>query len=74
MDEKIGVFICTGYGIAEALDIEALSKVATDEFKVPYCTTIENCDLSGLEKINEAIEKESLTKIVIAGISPRYYE
>ena len=27
MEEKIGVFICTGYGIAEALDVDALSKV-----------------------------------------------
>ena len=36
MDHKIGVYIDTGYGIGEALDIEALSNVATDEFKVLY--------------------------------------
>ncbi len=29
MDHKIGVYIDTGYGIGEALDIDALSKVAT---------------------------------------------
>ena len=29
MDHKIGVYIDTGYGIGEALDIEALSAVAT---------------------------------------------
>ena len=34
MDQKIGVYIDTGYGIGEALDIEALAKVATGEFKV----------------------------------------
>ena len=36
MEDKLGVFICTGYGIAEALDIEALKKVATGEFKVEF--------------------------------------
>ena len=34
MEDKIGVFICTGYGIAEALDIDALCKVATEEYGV----------------------------------------
>ena len=47
MDEKIGVFICTGYGIAKALDIEALCKVATDELSVPFCKTVESCEGSG---------------------------
>ncbi len=37
MDHKIGVYIDTGYGIGEALDIEALSNVATSEFKVAVC-------------------------------------
>ena len=40
MEDKIGVFICTGYGIAEALDIDALVKVANDEYKVPFCRTV----------------------------------
>lgn len=37
MDHKIGVYIDTGYGIGEALDIEALSSVATSEFKAAVC-------------------------------------
>ena len=33
MEGKLGVYICTGYGIGEALDIEALQKVCEeDEF------------------------------------------
>ena len=28
MEDKIGVFLCTGYGIGEALDVEALGKIA----------------------------------------------
>ena len=34
MEHKIGVYIDTGYGIGESLDVEALSAVAKDEFKV----------------------------------------
>jgi quinone-modifying oxidoreductase subunit QmoB len=73
VEDKIGVFICTGYGIAEALDIDALCKVATDEYKVPFCKTVDSCEGSGLESINEDIKCESLNKVVIAGISPRRF-
>ncbi len=74
MEEKIGVFICTGYGIGEAIDIEALSKVATEEYSVPYCRTVRSCEKSDLNIIVEDIEKEELSKVLIAGISPRRYE
>jgi quinone-modifying oxidoreductase subunit QmoB len=73
MEEKIGVFICTGYGIAEALDIDALCKVATDEFKVPFCKTVSSCEGSDLDSMQKDIEAEGLNKAVIAGISPRRY-
>ena len=74
MEDKIGVFICTGYGIADALDIEALCKVATDEFKIPFCKTIISCEKADLQTINNDIKNEGLSKVVIAGISPRRYE
>ena len=64
MEDKIGVFICTGYGIAEALDIDALCKVATDECNVPFCRTVDSCEGPGLESINEDIASEGLTKVV----------
>jgi len=73
MEDKIGVFICTGYGIAEAIDIDALSEVATGEGNVPFCTTVDSCEGPGLDAINAAIETEGLTKVVVAGISPRRY-
>ena len=37
MEHKIGVYIDTGYGIGEALDVDALSAVATGEFKAAVC-------------------------------------
>ena len=73
MEDKIGVFICTGYGIAEALDIDALCQVATDEYSVPFCKTVDSCEGKGLQAINEDIQREGLNKVVIAGISPRRY-
>jgi quinone-modifying oxidoreductase subunit QmoB len=73
MEDKIGVFICTGYGIAEALDIDALCKVATEEYSVPFCKTIDSCEGPGLDIINGDIKSENLNKVVIAGISPRRY-
>ena len=73
MTDKIGVFICTGYGIAEALDIDALSKVATDEFNVPFCKTVDSCEGPGLASMNADIENEGLGKVLVAGISPRLY-
>lgn len=73
MEDKIGVFVCTGYGIAEALDIDALRKVATDEFNVQFFQTVNSCENSDLESINKDIGNEGLNKVVIAGISPRHY-
>jgi quinone-modifying oxidoreductase subunit QmoB len=73
MEDKIGVFICIGYGIAEALDIDALCKVATDEYKIPFCKTVDSCEGPVLESIIEDIKNEGLNKVVIAGLSPRRY-
>jgi quinone-modifying oxidoreductase subunit QmoB len=73
MQEKMGVFICTGYGIAEALDVDALRKVATDEFHVPFCKTVDSCEGSGLQSIIEEIKTNRLDKVLIAGISSRRY-
>jgi quinone-modifying oxidoreductase subunit QmoB len=73
MEDKIGVFICTGYGIAEALDVDALCTVATEECNVPFCKTVGSCEGSALESISADIKDEGLTKVVIAGISPRRY-
>jgi quinone-modifying oxidoreductase subunit QmoB len=54
-DGKIGVFICTGYGIAEALNIDALLKVAEKECKVDFTKTIESCEGDDLEFIQQNI-------------------
>jgi quinone-modifying oxidoreductase, subunit QmoB len=73
MEDKIGVFICTGYGIGDALDVEALSTLATGEMKAKFCKTVPSCEGSDLEAIKQDIASESLTKVVIAGISSRCF-
>ncbi len=74
MEHKIGVFFCTGYGIEETVDLEALAKVATGEHKVPFCKQVATCEGADLEAINEDIRNEGLTKVVVAGISQRCFE
>jgi quinone-modifying oxidoreductase subunit QmoB len=72
--EKIGVYIDTGYGIGEAIDIEALKDVAVKEYKVPLCKTRDYwSDENAVQEIKADIEKEGLDGIVIAGTSPRVH-
>ena len=72
MDDKVGVYICTGYGIGEALDIEALSKVAEDEYSVAVCKTIPGCGESDFDTIRSDVQSDGLNKIVLAAFSPRH--
>ncbi len=73
MSSKIGVYICTGYGIGEALNVDELAEVATGEFSVDMCKTVPSCDAEDLEFIRKDIADEGLEKVVIAGPSPRFY-
>jgi quinone-modifying oxidoreductase subunit QmoB len=70
---KIGVYICTGYGIGEALNIDELSAVATSEFKVDVCKTVPSCEAGDIDFIKKDIADEGLEKVVVAGPSPRFY-
>ncbi|RJP70088.1 MAG: hydrogenase iron-sulfur subunit [Candidatus Abyssobacteria bacterium SURF_17] len=74
MASKIGVYICVGYGIGEAVNIEELSKVATSEYKVDVCKTVPSCEAEDIEFIKKDIAEQELEKVVIAGPSPRFYQ
>ncbi len=72
MEKKIGVYICTGCGIGEALDIDKLSEIATGEYNVPLCKTHPFlCGKEGIQVIKDDIEKEGVNTVVIMGCSPR---
>jgi len=72
MEKKIAVYICTGCGIGDALDIEKLGKVATDESSVPICRNYPNlCSREGVQLIKDDMVNEGVNTLVIAACSNR---
>ena len=72
MDNKLGVYICAGCGIGESLDIEALKKVATKEFKAPICKSHPwLCGAEGLELIKADMTNEGVNTLSLVACSPR---
>ena len=72
MDKKLGVYICSGCSIGDTLDVEALSKVAEGEYKVPVCKVHANlCGKEGVELISKDLEEGNVNSVVIAACSPR---
>ncbi|MHC1724620.1 MAG: FAD-dependent oxidoreductase [Syntrophobacteraceae bacterium] len=72
MDKKIAVYICTGCGIGDALDIEQLSKVATTGCKIPVCKNHPNlCSAEGVQIIKDDIANEGVNTVLVAACSLR---
>jgi len=72
MEKKTAVYICTGCGIGDALDIEQFSKVATDEGSAPICRNHSNlCSQEGVALIKDDIANEGANTLVIAACSHR---
>ncbi|MFC1586542.1 CoB--CoM heterodisulfide reductase iron-sulfur subunit A family protein, partial [Fibrobacterota bacterium] len=72
MEKKIGVYICSGCGIGDALDMEALVKLTTDEHKADSCRQHDFlCGQEGLKIIKEDMEKDGVNTVVIGACSPR---
>jgi quinone-modifying oxidoreductase subunit QmoB len=71
MDKKIGVYICKGCGIGDAIDVEKLAQIATEEYKLP-CKIHDNlCGEAGVNLIKSDIEGEGINTVVIAACSHR---
>jgi quinone-modifying oxidoreductase, subunit QmoB len=71
MEKKIGVYICSGCGIGEAIDVEKLSEVAS-EFKVPVCRTHPAlCSPEGVGGIRKDAAEGGVNGLVIGACSPR---
>ena len=72
MEKKIGVYICTGCGMGDAIESAALSKIATGEYKVAVCKEHPFlCSPEGASLIRTDLEEAGLNTIVIAACSPR---
>ena len=70
MDKKYGVYICTGCGIGDALDIEALSAVAEEE-GWPVQTHPLLCGKDGAALIQKDVDENTANILVIAACSRR---
>ncbi len=73
MDKKYGAYICTGCGIGDALDIEALSGVVTSEMSMDCKTHQALCGSEGRALIEGDIAG-GVNTVVICGCSPRVME
>ena len=73
VETKVGVYLCSGCGIGNAIDIEELSKVASDECKAAVCkSNAWLCSPEGIDQINKDIESEQLNRVVIGACSHRF--
>ncbi len=71
MDQKIGVYICSGCGIGESIDVEALSAVA-GEFGIAKCEkNAMLCGQEGIDLIRKDIDAGEVNCVVAAACSGR---
>ena len=70
MDKKYGVYICTGCGIGDALDIKALCDVPEEE-GLPVQTHPFLCGKEGLELIQKDMDEKGINTLVLGACSRR---
>jgi len=68
MDKKIGCYICSGCGIGDAIDVEALAGEAGVSIVKQHEAL---CGDEGLKLIKEDMEKEGVNSLLIAACSMR---
>jgi len=72
MEKKIGVYICKGCEIGSSLDTEALSTLATNDYKVPVCRSHDTlCGQEGVALIKKDMADEGINALVIGACSSR---
>jgi quinone-modifying oxidoreductase, subunit QmoB len=71
-ERKIGVYLCSGCGIGEAIEVDNLEKVARTECKAPVCKKHEFlCSEEGVKLIADDIVAGEVTHAIIGACSPR---
>jgi len=73
---RVGVFIChCGANIASVINVNALEKYAKTLSNVAYVAGMDYpCSTQGQNEIVDAIKKNKVNRVVVAGCSPRLYE
>jgi quinone-modifying oxidoreductase subunit QmoB len=73
LENKVGVYLCSGCGLNESINFEQLEKVATEENKVPLCKVSQwLCSGENVEMIKGDIQSENLNGVVIGACSQRF--
>ncbi|MFZ5776482.1 MAG: FAD-dependent oxidoreductase [Thermodesulfobacteriota bacterium] len=70
MEKKYGAYICTGCGIGDALDVEALQKAAKGQ-GMEAKTSEALCGAAGRAMIQADIDNDGVNTIVVCACSPR---
>ena len=69
-DKKVGCYVCTGCGIGDALDIDALVELATDDGDADVAKTHEClCGEDGLAMLRKEIADEGVTNVLVTACS-----
>ena len=72
MDKKTAVYICTGCGIGDALNIEQLKADGTENFTIAFTKDhLFLCGSEGVDLIKQDIEGEGINTVIIAACSQR---
>ncbi len=71
-ENKPGVYLCEGCGIAEAVSVDELEQMVTGELRVPVCKRhAALCSEEGVALIAEDVKAGEVTRAIIAACSPR---
>ncbi len=74
MDTKVGIYICSGCEIGQALDIEKLIEATNEECKPAICRTHPAyCSAEGLQQIRDDIKSDALNRVSVAACSQRQF-
>ena len=71
MDKKYGAYVCTGCGIGDTLDAEALCEVALSEMNMGCKTHEALCSADGRALIEGDINNDGVNTVVVAACSLR---
>jgi len=71
VEKKVGIYICTGCGIGDALDIEKLTNLANTQNAASVKTHEFLCGDDGAKIIEQDISGEGINTVVVAACSQR---
>ncbi len=73
-ERKVGLYICSAFGIGEAVDCEKLKEDLAGQENVALVKVMENlCTKAGVEEVKKDIAENGLNAVVIGASSPRYH-